>query len=142
MIIKEEHPMALQVDWLGYDSGEVAGQGEAFAASCYERLFALAPEGRSLFAAAAMEQQEQKLLAALALVMEHLGEPEKLASVLRYLGERQMAYEVTADGLEVGGAALLETLRLLLGEQWTPELEDAWADAFGTKVTVMLEAGE
>lgn len=85
-----------------------------------------------------MDQQEQQLLAALTLVMEHLREPGALAPVLRHLGERHLAYEVTPDGFEVGGEALLETLRLFLGDQWTPELEAVWADAYGEMVTLML----
>ncbi len=134
--------MALQTDLLAHSLSKVAAQGEAFAAACYEQLFALAPESKMLFAGTTMDQQEKKLLAALALVIEHLREPETLALVLKHLRQRHLAYQVTADGFEMSGEALLETLRLFLGDQWTPELQDAWMEAYGTLVTVTLEAGE
>ena len=133
--------MALQTDLLAHSISEVAAQGEAFAAAFYERLFALAPESRTFVAGTTMDQQEKLLLAALALVIEHLRKPETLATVLKHLSERHLAYQVTADGFEMGGAALLETLRLFLGDQWTPELQAAWTEACGTLATVMLEVG-
>jgi len=83
--------------------------------------------------------QEEQLLAALALVMEHLRQPEALALVLKHLGERHLAVDMTPGCCEIGGAALRETLRLLLGEQWTPALQDAWAAASGALVTLMLD---
>lgn len=134
--------MALQTDLLAHSFSEVAAQGEAFAAAFYERLFALAPESRTLFAGTTMDQQEKQLLAALALVIEHLREPETLALVLKHLRQQHLAYQVTADGFEMGGETLLETLRLFLGDQWTPELQDVWTEAYGTLVMVTLEAGE
>ncbi len=134
--------MALRAELLEQSFGEVAAQGETFAAAFYERLFALSPETEPLFAGTDMEQQERKLLAALALVMERLREPEALEPVLQHLGKRHLAVGVTPEGFEFGGAALLETLRLFLGEQWTPDLEAAWADAYGAMVTVMLDAGQ
>ena len=138
---KGELPMALQVELLEHSFSDVAAQGEAFAAAFYERLFTLAPETRALFAGTTMDQQEQKLLAALVLVMEHLREPEALAPVLKHLGDMHLAYDVTPEGFEVGGEALLETLRLFLGEQWTPDLHTAWAEAYGSIVTLMLADG-
>jgi hemoglobin-like flavoprotein len=131
--------MALQVDLLEQSFGDVAAQGDAFAAAFYQRLFALSPAMEPLFAGTEMDEQEAKLLAALALVMEHLREPETLAPVLKHLGERHLAARVTPDCFEFGGEALLETLRLFLGEQWTPELRDAWAGAYEAIVTVMLD---
>ena len=131
--------MALQVDLLEQSFGDVAAQGEAFAAAFYERLFILSPDAKPLFAETTMDQQEQKLLAALALVMEHLREPEALTPLLKHLGERHLAYQVTPDHFELGGEALLETLRLFLGNQWTPELEAAWAEAYTGIVAVMLD---
>jgi hemoglobin-like flavoprotein len=131
--------MALQVDLLEQSFGDVAAQGEAFAAAFYERLFILSPEAKPLFAETTMDQQEQKLLAALALVMERLREPEALTPLLKHLGERRLAYHVTPEHFELGGEALLETLRLFLGTQWTPELQAAWAEAYTGIVTVMLD---
>ena len=83
--------------------------------------------------------QEEPLLAALALVMEHLRQPEALALVLNHLGERQFAVDMTPGCCEIGGEALRETLRLTLGEQWTPALQDAWAATSGALVTLMLD---
>lgn len=131
--------MALQVELLEQSFGEVAAQGEAFAAAFYERLFILSPEAKPLFAETSMDVQEQKLLAALALVMERLREPETLTPLLKHLGERHLASQVTPEHFELGGEALLETLRLFLGDQWTPELQAAWAEGYSGLVSIMLD---
>ncbi len=130
--------MALQVELLEQSFGDVAAQGEAFTAAFYERLFILSPDAKPLFAETTMDLQEQKLLAALALVMARLREPEALEPVLKHLGERHLACQVTPEHFELGGGALLETLRLFLGDQWTPELETAWAEAYSGIITLML----
>lgn len=131
--------MAFQVDLLEQSFGDAAAQGEAFAAAFYQRLSALSPAMQPLFAGTDMDEQEAKLLAALALVMEHLRQPEVLTPVLKHLGERHLAADVTPDCFELGGEALLETLRLFLGDQWTPELHHAWAEAYEAMVTLMLD---
>ncbi len=131
--------MALQVDLLEQSFGDVAAQGDAFAAAFYQRLFALSPAMQPLFAGADMDEQEAKLLAALALVMAHLRQPETLAPVLKHLGERHLAVDVTPGCFEFGGEALLETLRLFLGDQWTPELQNAWTEAYDAIVTLVLD---
>ncbi len=130
--------MTLRVDLLEHSFSSVLAQGEAFAATFYQQLFELAPETQALFADTSMEEQEQKLLAALALVMAHLREPERLAPVLKHLGEQHLKYRVTPDGFEMGGEALVETLRLFMGDHWSSELEVAWEQAYDAVVTLML----
>jgi hemoglobin-like flavoprotein len=37
------------------------------------------------------------------------------------------------------GAALLDTFGLHLGEAWTPEVKEAWVEAYGAISSLMLE---
>jgi hemoglobin-like flavoprotein len=37
------------------------------------------------------------------------------------------------------GAALLDTFALHLGEAWTPEVKEAWVEAYGAISSLMLE---
>lgn len=37
------------------------------------------------------------------------------------------------------GAALLDTFSIYLGEAWTPEVKQAWVEAYGAISSLMLE---
>lgn len=131
--------MALQVELLETSFRNVAAQGEAFAAAFYDRLFLRCPETRPLFAGADLDLQYKKLLAALTLIIEHLREPEVITPLLQDLGQRHLtAYHVRPEDLAMGGSALLDTLATFLGDQWTPELQQAWASAYAAIVEHML----
>ncbi len=131
--------MALQVELLETSFRTLAVQGEAFTAAFYEWLFVLCPETKPLFADADMALQYRKLLLALTLVIDHLGEPDAITPRLHELGQRHLtAYHVRPADLAAAGAALLETFAVFLGKQWTSELQEAWASAYSTIIQLML----
>jgi hemoglobin-like flavoprotein len=119
---------------------EVARKREAAAALFYERLFALDPSLRRLFLNTDMKDQQIKLMAALGFVVGGLRDPSRVVPVLEGLGARHVAYGVEARHYETVGAALLQTLSLAFGEQFTPEIRAAWTAAYGTVSSVMIEA--
>lgn len=106
----------------------------------YDRLFALDPAVRSLFAQADMGVQGQKLMAALGEVVGALRAPETVMPEIRALGARHAGYGVQPAHYATVGAALLWTLEQGLGEAFTPETREAWAAAYGVVSGAMIEA--
>lgn len=113
---------------------------EPAAAIFYERLFALDPALRGMFAGSDMHDQGRKLMTAIGFVVGHLRAPEKLLPVVADLGRRHAGYGVRARDYDTVGAALLATLAEGLGPNFTPEVGAAWAAAYALLAGVMQDA--
>lgn len=118
----------------------VAPIAEPAAAIFYERLFALDPSLRGMFAANDMHEQGRKLMQAIGFVVAHLRAPERLLPVVADLGRRHAGYGVRPGDYQTVGAALLATLQEGLGPNFTPEVGAAWAKAYALLAGVMQEA--
>ncbi|MCB1444663.1 MAG: hemin receptor [Rhizobiaceae bacterium] len=119
---------------------EVMTMRQEAAALFYERLFALDPALRPLFADADMRSQEMKLMAALALVVGKLREIDSVVPVLETLAVKHVAYGVEERHYATVGKALIQTLSLAFGPRFTPELRNAWLSAYGAISAVMIAA--
>ncbi len=86
-----------------------------------------------------MLEQRKKLLGALILVIQNLRKPEVLTNALQGLGQRPVHYGVRPEHYPIDGAVLLETFADLLGDDWTPAYQDAWAQAYEAICSIMLE---
>ena len=96
----------------------------------YEQLFALDPTVAHLFAHVDIDHQEQKLMAMLTEIVRLLDRPNELVPELAGLGHRHVGYGVKDDDYGSIGAALLWLLEQVLGEEFTPELREAWSEAY------------
>lgn len=105
----------------------------------YGRLFEIAPQVRSMFSND-LSEQKKKLMAMLGTVVAGLTRLETLLPAVRALGQRHAGYGVTAEQYAPVGAALLWTLKQGLGEAFTPEVEEAWATAYGVLSQTMIQA--
>ncbi|HKM63360.1 MAG TPA: globin domain-containing protein [Acidisphaera sp.] len=99
---------------------EVAG------ALFYERLFAVNPDFRALFKGD-MRVQGMKLMTMLAVIVFHLHEQGEILPAIRDMGHRHVAYGVKDSYYDALGECLLWTLEQVLGEDFTPEVRDAWS---------------
>jgi hemoglobin-like flavoprotein len=81
------------------------------AALFYGRLFETAPETRALFPGD-MEAQGQKLMAAIAMVVNSLGEIEAVVPAVQDLARCHVAYGVKPEHYALVGAALLSELMI------------------------------
>jgi len=106
----------------------------------YERLFELDPMAQQLFAGVDMAEQERKLMAMLAQIVQAIDRPEDLVSSVAALGRRHVHYGVKDADYESVGAALLWTLEQGLGDAFTPDVRAAWAEAYLMVATVMRRA--
>ena len=107
----------------------------------YARLFVANPELRDLFPVS-MAAQSDRLVAALGRIVSHVDNVAAVTPVVEQLGRDHRRFAVHAEHYPLVGEALLATLAHFLGAEWTPQLEDDWAEAFTTVATIMLEAAD
>jgi hemoglobin-like flavoprotein len=109
------------------------------AALFYRRLFETAPEVRALFKGD-MDAQGRKLMTAIAMVVNSLGDISAVAPAVCDLAKRHVAYGVRPEHYELVGAALLWTLEQGLGDHFTPAVGAAWVAAYGALSEMMIAA--
>ena len=108
----------------------------------YDELFTLDPSLKAIFPEdpEAMKGQRNKLRDMLAAAVAGLSNIEKLVPVLQDLGKRHVGYKVEAKHYDTVGAALLGALAKGLGDEFTPEVKQAWTDVYGVMATTMKDA--
>ena len=107
----------------------------------YGRLFEIAPEVRRMFPDD-MAEQKKKLMAMLGTAVGGLTRLDRLVPAVQALGERHAGYGVTAAQFAPVGAALLWALQQGLGEEFTPEVREAWTTVYGVLSRTMIDAME
>ena len=115
---------------------QVAPIAETAAQLFYARLFELDPDLELLFKGN-LTEQGRKLMQMLGLAVNSLDRMDQLLPVVRSLGTRHVGYGVREKDYDTVGQALLWTLRKGLGEAFTPEVELAWTEVYGTLASAM-----
>jgi hemoglobin-like flavoprotein len=105
----------------------------------YDRLFAIAPEVRSLFPDD-LSGQKKKLMQAIATVVTNLHQVRTIMPAVQEMGKRHVGYGVPEKHYEPVGAALLWTLEQGLGPTFTPPVREAWTVTYLTVADVMKKA--
>lgn len=95
----------------------------------YRRLFMEYPGLRRLFPDE-MDQQYVKLMDMLNMLVERLDHLDDLSNEVADLGRRHLRYGVKAEHYKAVAKALLWTLEQALGDSWSGEAEQAWADCY------------
>ncbi len=95
----------------------------------YKRLFELKPSFKSLFKGD-MKTQGIMLMKMLDYVVTGLDEPDKIVPAIKDLGKRHVGYGVKEEYYETIGEALLWTLEKGIGEDFTQDVKEAWAEAY------------
>lgn len=108
----------------------------------YTKLFELDPALKPLFPSddKDMVTQGNKLMMMLSNAVAGLSNLEMLVPVLQNLGKRHVEYKVEPSHYQTVGAALLDTLAVGLGDDFTPEVKEAWTNVYGTMASVMIDA--
>lgn len=104
----------------------------------YRRLFELAPQVRPLFNDD-IESQATKLMDMIGLAVSLTDRPESLEGDLRDLGARHLDYGAEDAHYAVVGAAILDMLAEVLGDEFTPATKAAWLEFYGLVSGKMLE---
>lgn len=108
----------------------------------YDKLFLIDPNLKQLFPKneQLMHAQRNKLRDMLASAVNGLNNLEALIPILQGLGRRHVDYNVEKSHYDTVGLALLQALEVGLGDEFTPEVKDAWAEVYGVMASVMTEA--
>lgn len=118
---------------------QVAPNSKEVANIFYRRLFEIAPEVIPLFPDD-MEEQGRKLMQTLALAVASLTRLEDILPAVQEMGRRHIEYDVKEEQYDTVGVALLWTLEQGLGDQFTPEVAEAWAQTYTTLANAMKDA--
>lgn len=106
----------------------------------YRRLFELDPSLERLFHGD-MARQGEKLMAMLGTVVAQLARLGDVVPAVERLGRTHVGYGVEDAHYDTVGRALLDTLRVGLGDAFDGETAHAWALAYRTLAAVMRRAG-
>ncbi|HEX8168129.1 MAG TPA: globin domain-containing protein [Beijerinckiaceae bacterium] len=112
---------------------------DGFAAAFYERLFALDPSLRALFATD-MRTQGTKLLGALSHVVRSLDKLDGIIAEVRALARRHVAYGVEREHYDLVGEALMGALAARLGQAFDEGARTAWRAAYAALAGAMIDA--
>lgn len=134
--------MSLKVELLEESFEKVKPEANEFVESFYANMFTDNPEAKPLFEHTDMKKQKQMLLQSLVFTVENLRKPEELSNALKGLGARHVKYGALPAHYPIVGSALLKTFEQYLGDGWTPEVKQAWIDAYQAITTLMLEGAE
>ena len=111
---------------------------DPIAKSFYMHLFEIAPSSKKLFTGD-MERQGSMLMTSLSLAVSGLSSIEDVMPSVQALGERHYSYGVKREYFQPALESFIWALEQHLGEKFTPELKNAWNDAFKTLTDAMLE---
>jgi NAD(P)H-flavin reductase/hemoglobin-like flavoprotein len=114
---------------------------DQFASYFYARVFLTCPQVRDLFPVQ-MNDQRARLLGAIVTAVQTLEDPERFDGYLRALGRDHRKFNVTPEHYDLLGPALVESLRVFAGEQWSMEYEQAWLDAYAVIAGRMIAGAE
>jgi hemoglobin-like flavoprotein len=117
----------------------VKSRADVLAKRFYELLFAQHPRFKRLFGRVDLEEQHQKLIQSLVLIVKWLETPDRLTHYLRALGGRHVEYRVGPEDYEPFIQTFIAVLGETVGAIWTTECEVAWRDALRAVADTMLE---
>ncbi|MFC3032874.1 NO-inducible flavohemoprotein [Pseudoalteromonas fenneropenaei] len=120
----------------------LANAGVAVTEHFYTRLFSEQPELKHIFNLSnqASGKQQFALFAAIARFATYLDTPERLAQLTAQIANKHVALQIKPEHYPIVGANLLATLRTLFPAEFTPEVEAAWANAYGIIADLLITA--
>jgi len=66
----------------------------------------------------------------LVFTVNNLRKPDALSDALRGLGTRHVQYGVLPQHYPMVGSSLLKAFEVSLGTAWTPDVQQAWTEAY------------
>lgn len=114
--------------------------GLAITTAFYKALFVAHPELHNLFNAGnqANGSQQQSLASAVFAYAANIDNQAALAPVISRIVHKHVSLGVTAEQYPIVGYHLLAAIKEVLGEAATPELIEAWAEAYGLLADALI----
>ena len=113
----------------------------------FKNIFTIAPEALQLFSfkdepdlyeSLALKAHGIKVVTTVGTAVGLLRDLDTLVPVLQQLGTKHVNYGVIPAHYEIVGQALMLTLKMGLGDDYTEETEDAWRAIYGVVATTMM----
>jgi hemoglobin-like flavoprotein len=130
---------SLDTDLIQSSYSIIKTQSDEFAESFYQILFDKYPAVEPLFAKTDMDKQKAKLMESLDLVLVNVHNPKVFVSILKDLGKRHVKYGAVLTDYPLIGDALLQALEKHLGQDWNPNVKNAWTLAYQAIADTMTE---
>ncbi|MGW4383628.1 globin domain-containing protein [Kitasatospora sp. NPDC004531] len=114
----------------------VEPHGSDVTAYFYAHLFEHNPGVRKLFAEH-LDEQQDRLWAAISTLVDRLDDTETVVDVLQGLGRRHAGYGALPEHFPAVGASLIAALAHFAKDAWTPAAEASWTALYGVVTEVM-----
>jgi hemoglobin-like flavoprotein len=95
----------------------------------YDRLFTVYPETRSLFKNNTSDQGF-KFIQMLSMIINGLERQERFTPIINQNAQKHLAFGVQRGDYPKAGDALLWAIEQVLGDGFTPEVQEAWQAAY------------
>ena len=118
----------------------IAARDEALTVRFYEVMFDIDESAARLFASVDMASQRAKLFASLTVIVDALDDLDQLLPAVAELGRRHATYGVQRRHFDVVGQSLALAIESVLGDDFTPAVREAWAEAYALVSAVMMRA--
>jgi nitric oxide dioxygenase len=107
--------------------------GETLTRHFYKRMFTHNPEVAPFFNSAnqAGGQQQKALAAAICAYAANIDNLEVLGNAVELIAQKHVSLQIKPEHYPIVGENLLESIKEVLGDAATPEIIDAWAEAYG-----------
>lgn len=143
MALDDKTKEAVEKSWK-----KVEGLGaETVGVLLFKNIFKIAPEALPLFSfkdeedlynSPKLKAHGSKVVTTVGTAVAGLRDLGTLVPVLQALGKRHVPRGVLAPHYKVVGDALIETLKGGLGDDFTPEVEEAWKTVYGVVADTMI----
>lgn len=118
--------------------------GSAITEHFYQRLFKHNPELKDIFNMTNQQSGRQKtaLFEAILAYAKNIDNLAVLKQAVERITQKHTSFHIQPEHYQVVGLHLIETLRELLPEQFTKQVEDAWGAAYGVLATIFINREE
>lgn len=114
--------------------------GVAITDHFYQRMFRLNPELKNIFNMAnqANGRQQFALFSAITAYAKNIDNLGVLSEVVERVAQKHTSFFIQPEHYDIVGHHLIETLRELAPDAFTPEVEQAWTEAYGALANIFI----
>lgn len=136
-IMTESEIILVKRSWVMIRSVDPVIVGDLF----YSKLFSDQPALRKMFPKE-MNEQYTKLLNMINTIIARLDKIDEMTDEIAAMARRHVDYGVRPAHYKKVGKALIWTIKNGLGNDWTPELENAWNKCYNSLMNFMINVSE
>lgn len=115
--------------------------GPAITKHFYQRMFEHNPELKDIFNMSHQKTggQPVALFNAIAAYAKHIETPQVLMDAVERIAQKHTSFNIQPAQYSIVGHHLIETLRELAGDAFTPAVEEAWGEAYNVLANIFID---